>query len=295
MWRSIRSFALVAALPLAGLWATDNQLTPQEAAAGWVLLFNGRDFSHWEDPARKSPPGDSFVIADGCLKAVAHPRIVEDLFSEEKYDNFELEWDWKISPGGNSGLKYRIQDRVFLTGQRAFRFEDLVNQALLNPPATRPSRGQEYVIGFEYQITDDVHNSDAVRGGPRHQTAALYDIFPPLAERSRPVGELNHSRLVVQGKHIEHWLNGEKVVDANLDAPEVAAGMTKRWGEGSRVWELLVKQPRTLCPISLQNHGDEAWFKNIKIRPLAPPPHEDSPRQAARARSASPSRQVTSR
>jgi hypothetical protein len=268
MVQSICSAALVAALPLAGLWAADNQLTPPETAAGWVLLFNGRDFSHWEDPARKSAAGDSFVVEDGCLKAVAHPRIVEDLFSGENYGDFELEWDWKISPGGNSGLKYRIQDRVFLSGQLAPRFEDKVNQALANRLAGRPNRGQEYVVGFEYQITDDIRNSDAVRGGPRHQTAALYDIFPPLANRTRPVGEFNHSRLVVRAKHVEHWINGEKVVDGNLDSPEVARSMTKRWGEGSRVWELLVKQPRARCPISLQNHGDEAWFKNIKIHPL---------------------------
>jgi len=268
MLQSICCAALVAGLPLAGLWAADNQLTPEETKAGWTLLFNGRDFSHWEDPARKSPAGDSFVIEDGCLKAVAHARIVEDLFSGENYGDFDLEWDWRISPSGNSGLKYRIQDRVFLNGQHAPRFEDMVNQAVANRPASRPSRGQEYVVGFEYQITGDIRNSDAVRGGPRHQTAALYDIFPPLADRTRPVGEFNHSRLVVRGKHIEHWLNGEKVVDGDLDAPEVARSMTKRWGEGSRVWELLVKQPRARCPISLQNHGDEAWFKNIKIRPL---------------------------
>lgn len=268
MLQSICSAALVAALPLAGLWAADNRLTPLETAAGWTLLFNGRDFSHWEDPARKSPSGDSFVIADGCLKAVAHARIVEDLFSEENYGDFELRWDWKISPGGNSGLKYRIQDRVFLNGQLAPRFEDRVNQALANRPVGRPSRGQEYVVGFEYQMTDDLRNSDAVHGGPRHQTAALYDIFAPRANRALPVGEFNHSRLVVRGKHIEHWLNGERVVEGDLDSPEVARSMTKRWGENSRVWELLVKQPRARCPISLQNHGDEAWFQNIKIRPL---------------------------
>ena len=268
MFRSVCSAVLAAALPLAGLWAADNLVTPRETAAGWKLLFNGRDFSHWEDPARKSPAGDSFVIADGCLKAVANARIVEDLFSKENYGDFELEWDWKISPGGNSGLKYRIQDRVFLNGQLAPRFEDKVNQALANRPAGRSSRGLEYVVGFEYQITDNVGNSDAVHGGPRHQTAALYDIFPPLADHTRPVGEFNRSRLIVLGKHFEHWLNGEKVLEGDLDAPDVARSMTKRWGEHSPAWELLVKQPHARCPISLQNHGDEAWFKNIRIHPL---------------------------
>jgi hypothetical protein len=268
MWQPVWLVVLMAAVPLASSWAADNRVTPEETAAGWKLLFNGRDFSYWEDPARKSPAGDSFVIADGCLKAVAQPKIVEDLFSEDNYGDFELDWDWKISPGGNSGLKYRIQDRVFLNGQTAPRFEDRVNQALANRPASRPSGGLEYVVGFEYQITDNLRNSDAVHSGPRHQTAALYDIFPPLSDRTRPVGEFNHSRLIVRAKHFEHWLNSEKVLEGDLDAPEVARGMTKRWGEHSTAWELLVKQPRKRCPISLQNHGDEAWFKNIKIHPL---------------------------
>jgi len=266
MLPSLSSAGLLAALAVTSLLAADNQLTPGEAAAGWQLLFNGHDFQHWEDPARKSPPGDSFVIADSCLKAVAHPRIEEDLFSESSYGDFELQWDWKISPAGNSGLKYRIQDRVFLTGPPAPRFEDLVIRALANRPAARPSRGQEYVIGFEYQITDNLRNSDATHGGPHHQTAALYDIFGPRADRTRPIGEFNHSRLVVRGTHVEHWLNGDKVLEAALDAPEVRLAMTRRWGGGSRVWQLLVQQPHARCPVSLQNHGDEAWFKNIKIR-----------------------------
>jgi hypothetical protein len=82
------------------------------------------------------------------------------------------------------------------------------------------------------------------------------------------VGEFNHSRLVVKGDHVEHWLNGEKVVDASLKAPEVERAAAKRWGAGNPIYNLMVKQPRTDCPISLQNHDNPAWFKNIKIRKL---------------------------
>jgi hypothetical protein len=248
-----------------GARAADNQLTAQERAEGWRLLFDGKTFAHWDDPARKSPPGDSFTIEDGCLKATARPRITEDLFTKDAFRDFELAFDWKIAPGGNSGIKYRIQDHVFVGAPPLPKFEDQVNASLTNRPEGRPARGQDYVIGLEYQLLDNALNPDA-RAGANHQAGALYDVFAPSRDATRPVGEFNHSRLVVRGSHVEHWLNGAKVVDGRLDAPEVAQGFGRRWGAASPVYALLVKQPRKACPISLQNHDSEAWFRNIKIR-----------------------------
>jgi len=250
-----------------GAHAADNQLTAQEKSWGWRLLFDGKTFAHWEDPSKKSPPGDSFTIEDGCLKAAAHPRIVEDLFTSDFFRDFELAFDWKIAPGGNSGIKYRIQDHVFVGEPQLPKFEDQVNASLKNRGAGRPASGQDYVIGFEYQLLDNALNPDA-RNGANHQAGALYDVFAPLRDTTRPVGEFNHSRLVVRGSHVEQWLNGAKVVDGSLAAPEVAQGFGRRWGAGSPVYELLVKQPRKACPISLQDHESEAWFRNIKIRAL---------------------------
>ncbi len=265
----VRAGVLACTLLLSnGARPADNQLTAREKAAGWKLLFDGATYAGWEDPTRKSPPGESFTIEDGCLKATSHPRIEEDLFTRDTWSDFELLFDWKISPRGNSGVKYRIQDRVFLPDRRVPRFEDNVNAALKNRRADRPAKGQEYVIGFEYQIVDNATNPDARSGGALHQTAALYDMFAPLKDTTRPVGEFNHSRIVARGDHIEHWLNGEKVVDASLKAPEVVQAIAKRWAKDSPVYHLLVDQPRKRCQISLQNHGDVAWFKNIKIRLL---------------------------
>lgn len=250
------------------LLALASAAASMAAGPGWQTLFDGKTFAHWEDPSQRSPAGDSFTIEDGCLKAVARPHITEDLFSADTYKDFELDFDWKVSPGGNTGIKYRIQDRVFLLDQRLPRFEDEVNAALKNRRKNRPSKGQEYVIGFEYQLIDNQRNPDALRGGALHRTGALYDMFAPLSDASKPAGEFNHSRLVVKGDHVEHWLNGVKVVDSSLKAPEIAAACAKRWGADSPVYNLLVNQPRKSCQISLQNHDTDAWFKNIRIRRL---------------------------
>lgn len=252
--------------------AADNQLTPREKSAGWRLLFDGKSFAGWVDPARKSPPGDSFTIEDGCLKSTPKPRITEDLFTSATFRNYELEWDWKIAPRGNSGVKYAIQDHVFLLSTmlsttRAPKFEDLVNMSLKDRRKDRPEHGQDYVIGFEYQMLDNAGHPDARRGAS-HQAGALYDVAGPTKDVTRPVGEWNHSRLVLKGDHVEHWLNGEKVVDTSLADPAVAASATARWGTESPVYEMLVKRPRRDCPISLQNHDTAAWFKNIKIKVL---------------------------
>jgi hypothetical protein len=91
-----------------------NTLTAAEKRDGWTLLFDGETMNGWDDPRLKTPPGDAWTIKDGCLKATAHPHITEDLFNRDTFGDFDLEFDWRISPGGNSGVKYRIQDHRFV-------------------------------------------------------------------------------------------------------------------------------------------------------------------------------------
>ncbi len=270
MFRPLSLFLISTAFALAQTPA-NNTLTPAEKSAGWKLLFDGKTTANWDDPAKKTPAGDAWGIEDGCLKAKSKPHIDEDLLSQATYRDFELVWDWKISPGGNSGVKYRIQQLIPMQKGSAYvgakKFEDQVHMELRDHPTTRANETSEYVVGFEYQMIDNGKHKDALRG-PKYQSAALYDMVPPSADVTKPVGEFNHSRLVVKGNHIEHWLNGTKVVDSSLDDASVGQGTAKRWGTDSPIYHMLTTQPKEDCRISLQNHGDEAWFRNIKIREL---------------------------
>jgi hypothetical protein len=265
MTRHLIGCSLLAA---AALWAQpNNRLTPQEKKEGWILLFDGKTLQGWEDPSKRTPPGNSFAVEDGCLKALKGPTYREDLFTLRKFVDFELQFDWRISPKGNSGLKYRVQNRQWVLERPGARIEDVVAQAYASGKSERVVGGQEYVVGFEYQCLDDSGHPDGLRGGS-HSTGALYDFIAPSSHQWKPAGEFNHSRLVVKGSHVEHWLNGVKVVDADLKSPEIGRAAAKRWGAGSKVAEYLTKQPVQECPVSLQNHGDDAWFRNLKIRPL---------------------------
>lgn len=238
---------------------------------GWIVLFDGKTMQGWLDPRQKTPAGDAWMIEDGCLKATSKPRITEDLFTERTFRDFELSFEWRISPAGNSGVKYRIQDHLFVLlpdpAVPKERFEARVERSFLQRTNERQSRGQDYVVGFEYQMTDDAANTDAT-GNRKHTAGALYDMVAPSTPASKPVGEFNSSRILVRGNHVEHWLNGVKVVDSSLDSPDALEGIKTRWAAAPHVYELLAKQPKKNCPISLQNHGDEAWFRNIKIRLL---------------------------
>ena len=250
---------------------TPNVLTAEEQRAGWILLFDGATMNGWDDPRMKSPPGDAWTIEDGCLKANRHPHITEDLFTKDAFSDFELVLEWRISLAGNSGVKYRIQDHWFIAphaiGGPRETFEQSVERSFLHPVLQRPAQGQDYVIGFEYQLTDDTRNGDA-KNHLKHTAGALYDMVAPSTSAARPVGEFNSARILLRGDRVEHWMNGVKVVDSSLDSADALRGIETRWKDAPHVLELLAKQPNRNCPISLQNHGDEAWFRNIKIRRL---------------------------
>ena len=236
------------------------------AADGWISLFDGKTLKGWVDPRAKTPAGDAWTVEDGCIKAVAKPRFREDLFSAETFGDFELEFEWKIGQTGNSGVKYRIQDHfIVLPREQGEPFEKSVERTLRSKRLPRQP-GEDYVIGFEYQVAGR-GNSDAM-SDPRRTAGSLYGVAAPSRDAARPEGEFNTARIVLRGNRVEHWMNGAKIVDAALDGPEALESFHRRWAPAPAVEQMLAKQPRKACPISLQNHNDEAWFRNIRIRKL---------------------------
>ena len=252
-----------------------NMLTPEERRSGWILLFDGHSFDGWVDPNLKDPPAHAWEVVDGCLKTVPHAATREDLMSARKFSDFEMAFDWKVAPGANSGVKYRIQALVFMDSDKVRHgvpFEQQVEFEFQNHPSDRKTvraggRYEEYPVAFEYQVIDSARHPDALRGAS-YRAAALYGMSPVTSFEDRPVGQWNSSRIVLRGKHVEHWLNAVKVVDTSLDAPEVRQAIEKRWHDAPAIRQLLLDQPAVSSPVALQHHVDAAWYRNIKIRPL---------------------------
>src|SRR5439155_14189061 len=224
-----------------------NTLTPAEKAAGWRLLFDGRTLTGWRGLGYDTVPTAHWVVVDGAIKKIASgnvPRVADvrpavggDLMTVDSFADFELSFEWKVTPGANSGVKYNVSEAMSVS-----------------PPHS--------ALGFEYQILDDDRHEDGKL--PSHRAAALYDLIAPNEKKHlRPVGEWNRSRIVFRGNHGEHWLNGEKVVEfelgtAHMDSLLAASKYKTIPGFGNRRRGHIV----------LQDHGDEVYFRDIKVRPL---------------------------
>jgi hypothetical protein len=237
-FRNVRVRTLSGSSGTSGAGSTGgaNELTASEKTEGWRLLFDGKTTSGWRAFKGTSFPSGKWAVADGCLKKVStgtgDSRGVGDIVTAEAFDDFDLRFEWRISPGGNSGVKYLV------------------------------SEAREGPIAHEYQVLDDERHPDA-KIGPQRQSAAFYDVLPPDSARKklRPVGEWNQGRVVVSGNHVEHWLNGEKVVEYELGSPELKAAVAK-----SKFKEVAGFDAKLKGPILLQDHGDEACYRNIRIK-----------------------------
>ena len=221
----------VIVLMLAGVTLA-GQTAPRER-----LLFDGKTTNGWRGFKKATFPERGWVVQNGWLKHVAvggqDSQGGGDIITVDTFDNFDLQFEWKVALGANSGVKY------------------LVTEDRSGP------------IAHEYQVIDDERHPDA-KVGPHRATAALYDAIPAPANKPlKPAGEINAGRIIVNGTHVEHWLNGVKVVDYELWTPD---------------WERRVRESKfkdypkygraRRGHIGLQDHGDQAAFRNIKIRDI---------------------------
>jgi hypothetical protein len=217
---------------------------------GWKLLFDGKTFKGWRGLGMDHVPSELWIIENGMIKKVItgdvkklpDGRSVEggDLITVESFENFELSFEWKINKGGNSGLKYNVSEEM------------------------SQEYGSKYsALGFEYQLLDDGDTYYKKILKPAQFSGSLYDLIQAKNVVLKPVGEFNLSRIVVNDKHVEHWLNGIKVVEFEFGSKELEDAY--KASKFSKIPGFINKRR---AHIVLQNHNDESWFRNIKIREL---------------------------
>ncbi len=220
----------------------DNELSPEEIADGWTLLFNGKDSAGWRGARLDTFPEHGWVIEDGILKVMpgdgGESTNGGDIVTTRTYKDFILSVDFKITEGANSGIKYFVKPDM--------------------------NKGEGSAIGCEFQILDDQRHPDAKLGvkGNR-KLGSLYDLIPAPVKKPFDINGFNTAVVIVKGNHVEHWLNGEKLLE---------------YDRNNQMWNALVAYSKyrnwpnfgnhTEGNILLQDHGDEVWFKNVKIKEL---------------------------
>lgn len=221
--------------------AAHNTLNPEEVAAGWQLLFDGASTDGWRGYNRDAFPEAGWGVADGNLIVMASDGSEEgmggDIVSEGEFSNFELLFEFLVTPVGNSGVFYRVEE---------------------NPELVM------WQVAPEYQVLDD---SAYIAMGDmdmhKHLTGDNYDLQASVVTASNPIGEWNQGRILVDGTHVEHWLNGQKTVEYEYFSPEWEAQVAaSKFAPHEQYGRALAGR------IGIQDHGHELRYRNIKIRPF---------------------------
>ena len=209
-----------------------NWLSPEERAAGFELLFDGQTTTGWRGYRAETMPEKGWVVEGGALRSIAAGGG-GDIVTEATYGDFELRFEWAVTKGANSGVIYRVSE---------------VDKS-------------SYMTGPEYQVLDDAAHD--LKPEANTSAAALYALEGPQKKTARPIGQFNTGRIVVRGWHVEHWLNGVKVVDADLSSEDLKSKIA---GSKFNAWPGFAKSERGA--IALQEHGNEVWFRSLRIREL---------------------------
>jgi len=222
--------------------STPNTLSQAEVDEGWILLFDGESTEHFRGYNSDAFPEKGWVVEDGTLHVLGSGRGEAggggDIIINKKYKNFELSLEWKVSEGGNSGIFYLAQEKP-------------------DQPIWKSAP--------EMQILDNAKHPDAKLGIEGNRAAgALYDLIPGKFEAVKPAGEWNHVKVLVYKGTVVHWVNGENVLEYHL--------WTDDWNK--MVLNSKFKEYEDFLNtaeegfIGLQDHGDDVWFRNIKIKEL---------------------------
>jgi len=223
---------------------TKNQLTIDEKKKGWKLLWDGKTTNGWRGAKLEEFPESGWEIKDGILSVLASGGAEStaggDIVTTEQFGDFELKVDFKLTPGANSGIKYYVD--------------------------TKLNKGAGSSIGLEYQILDDALHPDAKLGnhdGSR-TVSSLYDLIQADVNKPiHPIGEWNTAHIISKNNHVEHWLNGTKVLEYERKSDDYRKLVSEsKYAKWPNFGELDQGE------ILLQDHGDLVAFKNVKIRPL---------------------------
>lgn len=233
-------FCLLIEVTIAGQPSVDAPQQQKKPNSDWEVLFDGRDLSHWRSVLADKFPEQGWVIENQSLTVLSGKKG-GDIITRKKYGNFELELDFNLTVSGNTGIKYLVQLIKNSTGKKIIG------------------------MGPEYQLIDDFNHPE-VKDHKHDEgaTAALYLLYAPGSNKKLlPPGQWNHVKIIARGTHIEHWLNGKMVVsyergsdDFRQRVSQTKFSEVKGYGEDAEGY------------ILLQDHGDKASFKNIRIRRL---------------------------